>query len=82
MQTQIHVVVLISICVTPLVEGVNVVVVVYVVVGGVAVVVVDVVVVVVVVIAQIGASNWIFACKIARRACWDIGIASTATEIA
>lgn len=66
---------------TPLVEGVNVVVVVYVVVGGVAVVVVDVVVVVVV-IAQVGASNWIFACKIARRACWDIGIASTATEIA
>lgn len=82
MQTQIHVVVLISICVTPLVEGVNVVFVVDVVVGGVAVVVVDVVVVVVVVVVVIalaGASNWIFACKIARRACWDIGIA---TEIA
>lgn len=80
MQTQIHDVVLITICVTSLVVGVNVVVVVDVVVVGVAVVVVDVVVVVVVVvIAQAGASNWIFACKIARRACWDIGIA---TEIA
>lgn len=54
MQTQIHDVVLITICLTPLVEGVNVVVVVDVVVGGVAVVVVDVVVVVVVVMHKSG----------------------------
>lgn len=52
MQTQIHVVVLISICVTPLVEGIKVVVVVDVVVGRVAVVVVDVFVVVVVVVVM------------------------------